>query len=115
MPASSLRAAFIVLGTVILASSAFAAWNSFWAGAGATALAEEWRDMPQTIDDAKWNERFPGRLKPSGPDWLAQEIHGYFGARNSSVLIGSSLTALCGGLVILISLSTRAQPAHRAG
>lgn len=112
---ASPRVALVVLGTIILASSAYTAFNSFWVGAGATALAEEWRDMPQTIDDTMWNERFPGRPKPSGPDWLAQEIHGYFGARNSSVLIGSSLTTLCGGLVILISLFTKTPPAHRAG
>lgn len=104
-----------MLGTIILACSAFTAWNSFWAGAGATAFAEEWCDTPQTIDDAKWHDHFPGRPKPDGRDWLVQEIHSYFGARNSSVLIGSSITALCGSLVILIGIFTKAPPAHHAG
>ena len=111
---ASLRAALIVLGAINLASSAFTAFNSFWAGAGASAFVEQWRDMPQTIDDAKWDDQFPGRPKPHGHDWLGQEVHGYFGARTYRVLIGSSLTALCAGIVILISLSTRALPARRA-
>lgn len=108
MSASPARLALVLLGAVILACSAYSAWNMFWANAGVSALAEEWRDLPQTIDDIKWAAQYPGRPKPRGNDWLATEFRGYIGPRFASNLASTALSGLCGVLIIIVSLFIKA-------
>jgi len=114
MSASSLRAVLIVLGAVIIACSAYSAWNMFWANAGISAVSEDWRDLPQTIDDIKWAAQYPGRPKPSGNDWLATEFRGYIGQRFTSNMTAASLSGLCGVLIIIVSVFIKAPATPRA-
>ncbi|NUQ52916.1 MAG: hypothetical protein HUU19_09495 [Phycisphaerales bacterium] len=108
MSASPARLALVLLGAVIIASSAYSAWNMFWASAGVSAVSENWRDLPQTIDDIKWTSQYPGRPKPSGDDWLAKEVHGYIGPRFASNMAAASLSGLCGVLIVIVSVFIKA-------
>lgn len=114
MSVSPARLALVLLGAVIIASSAYSAWNMFWANAGVSAVAEDWRDLPQTIDDIKWAAQYPGRPKPSGNDWLPTEFRGYIGQRFASNLAAASLSGLCGMLIITVSLFIKAPATPRA-
>lgn len=107
-------AAVIVLGMVIVASSAWIAWNSHRSNAGAGAFTRPWRELPLMIDDSRWAQRFTGTPKPTGENWLTEEVHGDVGSRASRVLIGSTLSGLCGAIVIALGILAGSSPTHRA-